>query len=271
MNPEITSRRNPRVARARRLLRDASLRRGEGAWMLEGPKLVGEACEARAALRAAFYAPAFAATAEGADLLDRLRERGGEPICIAGDLLAWVATVESDQGIVLEITEPSRHVELTEEGIVLLASGVQDPGNVGALARVVEGAGGIGLFLLEGCADPGNPKALRGSAGSLLRLPVQRSGWPEIRSRLSQAGYRVAAATARGETRHTDLDWSGGWALAMGGEGGGLPAGVESAAAIRVRVPTRRIESLNVATAAAVLLFEAARRRGGDPARSGAD
>lgn len=261
MRVSIHSRRNPVVRRLRRLLRDAGSRREEEAWVLEGVRGLREALDAGLAPDPVLVAPRLLTAPGGQDLLEGLRARGVEPLIVADTVLGWVSAVEANQGVLAVVPAPSRPVPLDPEGLVAVAAGLQDPANLGSLARVVEGAGGSGMYLLEGCVDPGNPKAVRASAGSLLRLPCERSDWNDVRSRLAARGYRLAAAESSRGTPHYRCDWRGPWALALGAEGTGLPAAILRVADVTVRVPASRVESLNVAAAAAVILFEAARQR----------
>ena len=146
--------------------------------------------------------------------------------------------------------------------LVLVAAGVQNPGNLGGLLRTAEAAGASGAYLADGCADPFSWKALRGSMGSAFRLPhVRRVSLEEALRRLAARGVTVAAAAASGMPCDA-ADLSGPLALVVGPEGTGLPDDVIARAGLRVAVPMLSpVESLNVGVAAGVLLFEAARQR----------
>jgi TrmH family RNA methyltransferase len=155
--------------------------------------------------------------------------------------------------------------------LILVAVGIQNPGNLGGLLRTAEAAGATGVYLTDGCADPCSWKALRGSMGSAFRIPQVRglsSG--AVLDRLEGRGVSVLAATADGETRYDEADLTGPVALAFGAEGAGLPADVARRAAAGLRVPLAAgVESLNVGVAAGLLLFEAARQRGFPGGRGG--
>lgn len=145
--------------------------------------------------------------------------------------------------------------------LYLFADGVQDPGNVGALARVAEAAGAAGLALAPGSAHPNHPRALRASAGSLLRLPVAwRATSAAVDQRLGTApadwllldshGGDDLFSRDRTVRRRTTI-------VAVGGESGGLSPALSALPATRIRIPLASpVESLNVATAAAVALFQ---------------
>jgi TrmH family RNA methyltransferase len=131
-----------------------------------------------------------------------------------------------------------------------------DPGNVGTLIRTAD-AFGAAIVLSEGCADPTSPKALRASAGSIWRVPIGQ--WPEEGSRntLVHGAVRVAL-DARSESALADVDLSGRVVLLLGAEREGLPPEVERD--VEARIPIRSAESLNVAVAGAIALYEWRRR-----------
>ncbi|HMD31437.1 MAG TPA: RNA methyltransferase, partial [Candidatus Acidoferrales bacterium] len=126
-----------------------------------------------------------------------------------------------------------------------------------------EALGASALVACRGCAHPLAPKAVRASAGSVLRLPTFAGAMPKsVLEDLGRRGMRQHAATLSGERRPQDADFSGPCALWIGSEGAGLPPEIEAAADARIRIPLRAtVESLNAAAAAAVLLYEAARQR----------
>jgi len=142
--------------------------------------------------------------------------------------------------------------------LVLVVSGVADPGNLGALARSAEAAGADALVCVAGGASPWNEKALRGSMGSLLRLPVHGFADAQAaRDALARQGYRQVSAQTRGGLPPERVDWNGPIALWIGPETG---AGSGAGSSTAVTIPMAgRAESLNVTVAAALLLFAAGR------------
>jgi len=147
--------------------------------------------------------------------------------------------------------------------LVVVAAGIQDPGNLGGIFRTAEAAGASGALLIEGTADPFSWKALRGSMGSALRLPHVRGLSPsDAIARLRARSLRVVATAATGGTPYTDFDWRGPVAILLGSEGAGLPEPLRRAAEALVTIPLHgSVESLNVGVAAGLLLFEAVRQR----------
>jgi TrmH family RNA methyltransferase len=140
---------------------------------------------------------------------------------------------------------------------------VQLPQNVGALIRTAEGAGVSDIYMTGSSADAWGPKALRGSSGSAFRVPIRKvAALAEALSELKTQGVRSVAATQNGKTAYDKVDWKQPSAVVMGSEGSGFS--VEELALFdeTLRIPMKgRVESLNVGSAAAVCLFEAARQR----------
>jgi TrmH family RNA methyltransferase len=259
----VRSRQN---ALAKRL---AALRRqGTGeheAMLLEGPRLIAEALASGVTLEIA--AVAETALQPARPLLERLEDAGVALHVLSDDLLASLSELETSQGLLALGQRPRLEAEAVFRGtpLVLVAVGIQNPGNLGGLLRTAEAAGATGAWLTEGCADPFSWKSLRGSMGSAFRLPIERQ-LPERETvtRLKARGLQVLAAAADAQTRYDAIDWRGPTALLVGSEGGGLPAPLVRAADGRVSIPIAPpVESLNVGVAAGILLFEAARQRRG--------
>ena len=150
--------------------------------------------------------------------------------------------------------------------LVVGLGGVQDPGNTGAVIRAVEAGGASGVVAVGG-ADPFGWKALRGAMGSAFRLPIARGGDPaEVRRQAAAHGLRVVVAVPHAGAPLNETDLTGPCLVWLGAEGSGVdPDAVETADDV-VSIPMRRpVESLNVAVAAALVVYEAARQRGAPP------
>ena len=257
----VTSRQNPLAAR----FREAARGRGaEDVVLIEGATLVREAVGAGWTV----VAVAAAEDAVGGRARDWLADVPGEDvdrILVPRNVLAALSPAPAPSGVVALARLPARSADPFGAGtpLVAIASDVQDPGNVGALARAAEAAGASGLFVCGGTADPFGWKALRGSMGSAFRLPVATCAAASdaigaVRSR----GVRVLALTARDGTPLYDVDLRGPIALLAGGEGAGLSSEIVALADVPMTIPMQPpVESLNVAVAAAVALYEARRQR----------
>lgn len=146
---------------------------------------------------------------------------------------------------------------LGRPGPVVFVFGIQDPGNLGAIVRVAEAAGGAGVVGAPGTADFFHPRAVRGSAGSVLRIPVSgRVSFEPFASDAKQAGRSICGAVAAGGENALEAAIDRNAVLVLGGEGAGLPAGAYRYLDRRLTIPMREpVDSLNAAVAAALLLY----------------
>ncbi len=233
--------------------------------MLEGPHLVTEAVAAGIDLGSVLATPEFLAGAAAEKLLPLLPR---SPLVTASELLDEFADADSPRGVVAVAALPrsgAGELPVVEGGVYLHAEAMQDPGNLGALARVAEASGAAGLCLSPGSVHPNHPRALRASAGSLLRLPVAvRSTAGELDQRLAPLSPTWAALDPRGGEDLFRHAFEGSLVLALGAEGAGLSPAVRRRCELAITVPlATAVESLNVAVAAAVVLFEIRRQRSG--------
>lgn len=234
--------------------------------MLEGPHLLAEALASGVSLEEVLVTPDFLASPAGQDLLPRLLDGlPHPPLEVAPFIVASLADSDSPRGALSVATLPRGGVETLPhraDAVYLFLDGLQDPGNLGALARTAEAAGAAGLALSPGTVHPNHPRALRASAGSLLRLPTAREVTADALERhlapLSPAW--IALAPRGGQDLYNDPP-GGTRILALGAEGPGLSDEVAGRARVRLTVPVEPpVESLNATVAAAVVLFELRRR-----------
>jgi TrmH family RNA methyltransferase len=254
--PRITSRDNPRLKEAARLIHSSRDRRKAGRCVLEGAHLV-------AAYRARYGPPETLIIVETG--LDRpevgaLRAGVAEARTLIVSERVWTDLAQIPSGVVVlaVVPTPQRTVERAGDFCLLLED-VQDPGNVGAILRSAAAAGVEQVFLTGQCAFAWSPKVLRAGQGAHFHLEicedVDAAGWAR--------GYRgrVVAAVAQGGESLFTADLAGPLAIAIGNEGTGLSAALRAAAALRVTIPMPGgFESLNAAAAAAICLFECVRR-----------
>ena len=256
----VTSRANPLIKRLRALLAGAA---AEGVAVLEGFKLVEEA------LSAGLQIPDVALTPHAlerhAALAARLEERGAALRIVTSSVLDALSEASASQGLLAIAGRPVFDEDAMFHGVplIVVAAGIQNPGNLGALLRTAEAAGATGAYVTADSADTMSWKALRGAMGSAFRLPhVTGIGAEEAMARLARRRVRTVAALAGASERYDAFDFTGPVALLFGNEGAGLPAVIASRADARVRIPIApAVESLNVGVAAGILLFEAARQR----------
>ena len=258
--PVIRSRSNALVRRLRAL----KARTSDELILLEGSRLLAEALTAGVAVIEAAVSSRFRDSARGRDLVRLLEQAGVVLRTMSHDVLASLSELTSGEGVLAIGRRPRFSEAQIYRGVplVLVATGIQNPGNLGGLLRTAEAAGGTGAYL-AGSADPLSWKSLRGSMGSALRLPHHTgSALPQIFNRLKARGVRSVAALPRATRSYLDVDLRGPVAIVIGGEGGGLDDDTAEGVDARVCIPMHGpVESLNVGVAAGVLLFEAARQR----------
>jgi len=258
----ITSRQNPLVAR----FRDAA--RGEPAdvILLDGAHLVADALAANLEIAIAAVTPAARERRDVAAIVEALSSAGVTVATVAQPVMDAISPVRSTSGIAALASRPPTTADRVYAGgasLVAIAVDVQDPGNLGAIVRVAEAAGATGLVAAGACASPFGWKALRGSMGSGVRLPIAIDGDPAAAAAAAcRHGCRIAATVPRDGATLYDADLNGPLAILIGGEGSGLPSALVDAADARVTIPMQRpVESLNAAVTAALVLYEARRHR----------
>jgi TrmH family RNA methyltransferase len=259
MVKRISSRHNDIVARYR------SAARGDDPTviLLDGEHLVAEAAAARLRLRHVLVSSEAAAEPSYAPLLDRLAGAGVDVAVASAPVISAASPVRSPSPIVALADRPATGDVFRGEPLVLIACDVQDPGNMGAIVRVAEAAGASGVIAAGRSADPFGWKALRGSMGSALRLPV--SICPTVDAAIAAARAhrcRIVVAIPRSGRSLFDADLGGAAAIFIGGEGAGLPRTAVDSADERITVPMQApVESLNAAVTAALIAYEARRQR----------
>lgn len=270
---EITSPKNPAVARVR------AAARGEtpGVAVVDGVRIVAEAVALGLPIRFAACSDKVLEADGGHELRAQLEARADESAACSQRVIERMSSLETPQGVlavveigprsldeVLDAVPEAGSAQPWAGGLVTVAAGVRDPGNLGALLRSTEAAGGTGFVTLPGSADPFRDKAVRGSSGSVLRVPVARAVEPAaLLAALRDRGWQVVVADGASESAdYVDVDFTKPTAVVVGAEGQGVPDALRAGADHSVRIPMRApVESLNVAVAAGVLLFEARRQR----------
>jgi RNA methyltransferase, TrmH family len=252
----LTSRDNPKVKHWALLARDARYRRTERRALIEGPHLLAAALEHGYQPVAVLATEKAALDAEIGGLIAR---SGVRAAMLAESLFGSISDVETPQGIAAEIAIPDE-AEGDETATVFL-EGVQDPSNVGAIVRSAA-AFGIGRVLLDrDCADAWSPKALRAGMGGQFALRVYETG--RLGAHMEAFKGTLACAVPRGGVPLREARWKAPVGWIFGAEGQGLREETLRKAAVRVTIPMAEgTESLNVAAAAAVCLYETFSRSG---------
>ncbi len=293
----ITSTSNPQVKNLVQLQKKAKARKAQGVFPVEGARMAREVPPDR--VEAVYVSESFLCEPENEELVTMLLGDGdcpGELCCeVLSDTVFWhVSDTRTPQGILCLVrmreylpeevfaATDRRSTDAANEpgasdGLWMVLESLQDPGNLGTVFRTAEGAGVSGMILDAATADPYNPKAIRSTMGSILRVPFLVSkDLPATLNEMRSRGIRVFAADGRentdgaesssvggeGSAFYTDVDYTGPTAFVIGNEGNGLSDDARAFADGLVRIPMRgQLESLNASTAAAILLYEADRQR----------
>ena len=245
----VTSRANPLVARLRKLNARRAVRREEGVFVGEGPKLLGEALRWQVPLETVVYATGTQLPHLPPSV--RLVE-------VPDSLLQAVAQTQTPQGVVFIGQTPTTDLprKLTGDRYLIL-DGVQDPGNVGTIWRTADAFGADALVLLPGCADPFAPKTVRATMGACFRLPVWSCTLEQLTAALDARGIPLVATALGPGTRDVRQAGLAQAAVVIGSEGRGVSPQVLERCDLTVKIPMRpRCESLNAAVAAGVILWE---------------
>ncbi len=254
----VQSKQNPRIKE----LRSALLRPGRGESdliALEGFHLVEEALRSKMHLQTVFIAQGHES------LLDPLElPESTEILVVPQELLAETVTTESPQPIAA-LTHPRNwpwDSILTKNALIILLSGIQDPGNLGTILRSAEAFGATGVISLPGTVTRWNPKVMRASAGSVFRLPTLTSSEAKALQHLKEAGIRTLATSSHNAEPLTSHELTGPVAILIGSEGSGLSPELTAQCDASITIPCPGpVESLNAAVAASILLYEASRQR----------
>jgi TrmH family RNA methyltransferase len=257
----VASRQNALVKELRRAFSSGD-RTSDGCCAIESVRIVEEAI--RSGLR--FHAVFFRESSQ--DLADRLLPQIGaqvETLVLPDDVFSSAVATETPQGVaaLVKVKEFDLKDALRPpQPLVLVASGIQDPGNLGTMLRSAEAFGVSGVLLAERTVSQFNPKTVRAAAGSVFRLPVVSVKLDEVMPALRGHGLRLVGSSSHKGTPADEADLSGPVALFIGSEAAGLPRELTSKLDETVVVPhAARVESLNAAVAASVLLYEASRQR----------
>ena len=211
------------MRRLRELLRSRTTRWDEGVCALEGPDLVAAALEDPSRLEALYVASEGPRTDEEALVVARARDQGVEVVTLSGGVLERVADARTPQGVLATARFSITPLDdAPVDGLVLVLDNVRDPGNAGTIVRSADAAGACGVWWTGECVDPFNPKALRASAGSTLRVPLVVTSFDRAVAHLEERHVPTYATAVSGATPMGSCDLSGACAVVFGNESSGL-------------------------------------------------
>ncbi len=243
----ITSRGNAWFKRVRQAIREH-----EDEIVIEGPKAIDDAI-------AAGWKPIAVLEAESTSGFGRSSVDRPKPVLhlFSSELFREIADTKTSQGVIALFARPRwtpDQILTRRDSIAVALDGVQDPGNVGTIVRLAAAFDATGVILLPGCADPFGPKAIRASAGAILHVPVAAMTVEELlASKVDLYAADAAAAEQQPASRAA--------VIVFGGEGGGVSPAIRDRAKPIGIATTSRVESLNVAAAAAILMWRSFRER----------
>ena len=265
MTLHITSAANPRL-KALATLRRRRGREQTGQTLVEGYDELGLALSAGVRPATLFLcADLMAHPAAQQDVVDAAADVGSEVITLSRAAFEKVAYREGADGflaVVPAVFARPDDLDLPDRPLLLVAEGVEKPGNLGAMLRTADAAGVDAFVAADPVTDWGNPNVVRASKGTVFSVPVAADSTTATLGWLSARAVRLVATTPDTDTLHTEVDLTGPIAIAVGTEKTGLTDEVLDAADVKVRIPmSGKVNSLNVATSAAIVLYEAVRQR----------
>jgi len=264
MSTHISSPANPRIKRLVDL-RKRRTRDAERATLVEGYAEVSLALDAGVRPQELFYAPDLTSADEQV-LAERAVQAGAELITLSSTAMHKASYRESSDGWLAVVASPDRslgEISLGTNPLVLVCEAIEKPGNLGAMVRTAEAAGVDAVIAASGVADWGNPNVIRASKATVFSVPVATASTPEVIAWLRANQIQIVVATPETDRELGVADLSGPSAVVVGAEHEGISTAWLQAADVAARLPMAgRVNSLNVATSAAIFIYEAVRQRG---------
>jgi TrmH family RNA methyltransferase len=229
---------------------------------VEGLRLIEEAIETNLPVEVLYVAESRVKDKAIQVLVGSLQH--SELVVVADRVFSGMVETESPQGVAALVRLPEFDWDAisARSPLAVVAWQLQDPGNLGALIRSANAFGVEGVLLVKSTVTPFNQKVVRASAGSIFRVPCFRWRDPNALMRdLRKRGFRLISTSSHFGTDFRYADYRGSVALFIGNEGQGLPYHLIKGADVKVQIPLARIESLNAAVAASIILAEAWRQR----------
>ena len=262
--PVITSAKNPRI-KAVADLRDRRARDAAGLTVIDGSRELARALAGGAAVVDVFV-DSERLDAEGRGAVVAARQRGARVTAVARDVLDRIAYGDRAEGVVATVRIPDLALaacRLPADPLLVVLEAVEKPGNLGAVLRTADGAGADAVVAADPRTDLFNPNAVRASLGTIFAVPVAAGSSADVMAWLRGYGIRIVTARVGAPGSYAQTDLRGPLAIVLGSEAEGLTPIWDGADVTAVSLPMLGVaDSLNVSTAAAVLLYEARRQRG---------
>lgn len=265
---EITSLQNPKVKKAVKLA-DRKARNETGLFLIEGYRELKRASDSAVVMQTLFICPPFFLGSNEKALIDQVHAAGAEIIVCSEQVFQKLSYRDRPDGLVAIAVQMQSSLKdldlvlaLKKEPFLIIAEAIEKPGNLGTILRSADAAGVDGVIVCDRCTDIYNPNVVRASVGTLFTLPVVEASSAETLLWLRERKIKVIAATPSAKKEFTDTELTGAIAIAVGTEQLGLTELWMQASDIQVRIPMHGVaDSLNVATATTLLLYEVVRQR----------
>lgn len=265
VNLHLSSLQNPRIKQLIHL-RDRSERDKTGKFLIEGYRELLRAVDAGRIIEVLFICPALFLGSNEDKLISQIKKQGAEIISCSEQVFHKISYRDRPDGLIG--LAPQKHLSLQhleplrDSPFLVIAEAIEKPGNLGTILRSSDAVGAHGLILCDRCTDIHNPNVVRASVGTLFTLPVVEAGGKETLEWLKKNHISILAATPSAEKEYTEVDMTGPVAIAVGTEQLGLSKLWMDQADLQVRIPMCGVaDSLNVAMATTLLLYEVLRQR----------
>jgi len=254
----IQSKDNPIILEIKKL-KEKKFRILEKKFIVEGFRFVSEA------LQSEFQVP-IVIVSENQKLryekfqIENILQNGTKVYYIKEQLFNIICSTETPQGIMAVVNNKQTQITM-EKGFYVLVDGIQDPGNLGTLIRTADASGALGVILRKGTVDVFNEKTLRSTMGSIFHLPIVEFEDLEELKKLMISGFRLIVSSLEGKNNFYDENLQGKIIIVVGNEGSGVSKEIQELADSKVKIPMPgKAESLNVAVAASIMMFEYVRQ-----------
>ena len=258
----ITSTSNNRIKNVILLMKKAKVRKEQGAFVVEGIRMVREAPVEL--VRELYVSESFLKKEENRQLLDQQLALAYE--IVADDVFAKMSDTVTPQGVLCVVGQMSYKLSdmcKQQQGTYLMLEDIQDPGNLGTMIRTAEGAGAAGIIMSRGTADIYNPKTIRSTMGSIYRVPFcYVEDFQKTITDFNEMGMMTLAAHLEAKQYYDEISYQGRTVFLIGNEGNGLTEESSQRAGHKIKIPMEgKVESLNAAISATILMYEAYRQK----------
>ncbi|HEY8239810.1 MAG TPA: RNA methyltransferase [Kiritimatiellia bacterium] len=262
---QLTSLQNPRVKEVVQLMKRPN-RDEQRVVLVEGYREVKRALDNNIRPSALYYCPALFMGENEGTLVERSAAAGAELFECTEPVFRKMAYRDRPEGLLAVAPQARKSLadlDLPDAALVVVAEAIEKPGNLGSIIRSADAVGVHAVIVCDRCTDVWNPNVVRASIGTVFSLPVVEAATDEALPWLKAKGIRILAATPHAKETYADADMKRGTAIVVGAEQIGLSSRWMNEADVQVRIPMLgQVDSLNVANATTILLYEAARQRG---------